>query len=258
MTDTRIATCEEVIAELWIFYAHETGRSLTECVTLISPEMSIEKLLRLDSDLDWKGFFQHFGIQCPESFVGTPLNAQCTVRDFAQYLAGQIEVPIPRPVTILGKPCLSAGLFMEIKDQLVQKGERENDISPSSNIEPFLVRHHDLFRKVRWYAPGKLPALNVRNRITELGCLEFFLIPIATAIYNGLTSKFAPEMPSAWIYSLGLFIGSLICIAVGTIFRNQLAHASFEGLTDFRSLVNVLLDRPQIRNRKQRVTWNMQ
>jgi hypothetical protein len=253
MTESRKATPEEVLEELRVFGRDYLGFSSEVVRQKMTHETSFDDFNKLvGDDFDWIHLIRHLGISIPEHF-GQSWKSISTLGDLCIFLAAQIEIPSINSVSILGKPCASAGLFLDLKRQLIESGESESKIAPSTPIAPYLARQKDLFAKIRWYAPGKLPLLRVRNRPLEWGCLSLLGINFFGLIYGFFQKQLFPDLPPITSWAVGLGVFSACLIAFGILFRRDVERATLEGLTDFRSLVDALLDRPSTRKPKLQI-----
>ena len=86
-----------------------------------------------------------------------------TMADLCTFLAARVRLPQARPASVLGRPCLEAGVFLTIRSLLERDGVDVSSVAPSTPLHEYTRRHpHVFFNSVFALAPGALPAARVR------------------------------------------------------------------------------------------------
>ncbi len=191
---------------------------------MIRFEMSVEEwqnALDLYADTAWsewkwigRTFNDYFRISVPDrewKAVLKPTRSS-TLRQVCELIASRAEVNEIRPTAILGKPCLSAGAFLAVRDTLSRVGVDVADLRPSTPLGPLLKRHRDLFeQEMKKLAPGRLPQVVTKDhllarmfhRLMGLGLLMLLAIPVGLALWA--VAAFLPR-PAPVLISLGTWL----------------------------------------------------
>jgi hypothetical protein len=167
-----------------------------------------------------------------------------TVADVCELIAKYARRPVARVVTILGRRCADASMFLAIRTLLVKAGADEDSIGPSTELAEYTKNYLTTFdRQIRLLAPSqRLSATIVRN--TSLVQLErvikysmFYLVGAAAVAL--LLPAFAE------VCMLCSFFAGLIAVVVGTIavIVGELTPAcvTFGELQTFRDLAQCLV-----------------
>lgn len=81
--------------------------------------------------------------------------ARRTVGELCERIAESAECVEPQPVTLLGRPCLSAGTFLTLRTLLARAGVESNQIMPSTHLFPYLHNSsRPLYLVLYQLAPG--------------------------------------------------------------------------------------------------------
>jgi hypothetical protein len=160
-----------------------------------------------------------------------------TVRELCADLAARIEVPVSEPVTILGRSCETAGMFLMMKDVLANHGADVSNLAPSSPIEEIARTHPLILNRIRLSHVGRLPTPYFDSPALRIGCL----VSLATSlgfILSGL-------LMSGW--QKGLLLGVIPFAAFILLtycgFGSQ-RIVRFPGIVTFRDFIHAAFDKP--------------
>jgi hypothetical protein len=172
-----------------------------------------------------------------------------TVGELCERIASAVEVVVPQPVTVLGRPCLSAGAFLAIRTLLAKAGADASAIAPSSPLTPLVCRFPGTFsgRIVPMMDGPAFVLVSAAARRADRLRLLFAVI----AVFGGLI-LLAAATPVARFVSFRLS-GACIAGGIGCFWfvrwclissRELVRQVELPGLHDFRDLVNRILNRP--------------
>ena len=109
---------------------------------ILKRETKIWELQEAQDLLPWDkyGDFlnQMFKIQVPRKNWKTILESENTLGNLCDFLSTVAKKEIHKPITILGKECLSASIFLTLKNNLKNKGVNVENLKPSTNIAEFI------------------------------------------------------------------------------------------------------------------------
>lgn len=207
----------------------------------IRPAASLSELAALDSELDWFLVLRYFGLWDSKWMAALPKDA--TVADLCVALADQVAVLAVEPVTVLGKPCLSAGAFLTICRLLANSGEDVTRLGPSTPLSDYLWRRPKVFEQtLPLMAPGRVPPLRFRNYALGRRLLGVF----AAVVLAGLAYLLRQPVPaaSAVLFAAALKLGVVDLLLIPLAARRRNYAVEFGGLHDFRDVVDAMLGRP--------------
>ena len=245
---TRRLTAEEILASLTDAYAlnanfNDNSPYLTNAV---HAEMTVEEYCDDMEVYDAREFLNHWfdlSLSREESWaVGTPTRQQ-TLRELCEFYATRAEARAIDPVTVLGRPCLSAGAFLSVRTMLAEAGADVSRLAPSSPLGPYLRKHFMIFaRDISKLSPGTFPRIEEDERPTisvpYLGTGAVILAGLL-ALVMVLDRQFlnccSPLLAIA-------FIPAILVLWLRARALRQTAE--LPGVYDFRDLVDKLLNRP--------------
>lgn len=159
-----------------------------------------------------------------------------TLGEVCQHLAQVARIEALEPLPMLGKPCLSAGVFLTIRSILARDGADVSNLRPSSLLKPFLRHHYSTFMcHIAKLAPGRLPVLQIHRPFQDsLVKLGFF----------GLLLCIAGYCWGSYFGVSGLIILLLTQLGIMCTAAWPPANVELGDLRDFRDLVRMLLMPP--------------
>jgi hypothetical protein len=184
---------------------------------------------------DWEIFF---GCHCRDVSEWEKTGAsRCTFRGLADFIGERLNPVSLEPLTLLGKPCLTAGIFRGLEQLAVQVNPRVVRFAPSTSIRQCLhgVRLRRFWNRLRWMIEDQIPPpprLDVRSEAFFNSLLLKFIIPLLIA---GARRDWA-GMIVAFIVSFVL----LIPIGVMVEFINARLNPLPEGIETFGDLARIL------------------
>lgn len=241
------------IRQIW---AEQVG-----CEDPIEPEMRIDEHLKaagLFDELDFADLFfvieRHFGFHCSREewleFCGFEgrnaeewqrmVGPRFTFAALVRFIAERVDVISFESITILGKPCATAGAFRGIEQLAYQINENVERFGPSTAIRERLrgYKLYQFWQRLRWISAGKLPAPR-RIEITKRSLKRAVLFKIALAVFGAALS-------GAWKSLVpGIFAGFLLIIpyviAIGFI-NTRLINPLPSGIKTFGDLARELAE----------------
>ena len=156
-----------------------------------------------------------------------------TLSEVCNLIAAHATRPVIRSITMLGKPCDTAGAFLTVRHLLSQAGADGDNIAPSTSLSPFLREFPFVFLgPVSQLAPGALPPLKIRKSFYN-AAVAGFAISLLLVFVNAIVGR--PE----WSVLFGLSaIISYVLICVAASCRPE--SVEFGNLKTFRDLACVL------------------
>jgi len=154
-----------------------------------------------------------------------------TLGDLCEFLAPRIKLCRARPAKVLGRECLSAGVFLTVRSILQQHGCDISELAPSSELAPFTRRQPDVFlRQISQLAPNALPKVKLSSPESNAATYGV-LVGLALLMFGSLAKSvfdFAPRMA---------LLGGLLFVAayLGTWILGP-SSVSFGSLVTFRDL----------------------
>jgi hypothetical protein len=253
---TRRLTVEEVLERLRALAACVSDRSNIDFETTVS---DYSERLELGDDLSvWNSPEEHelarvLEATCcvrPDDWPHVLLPSEVrTLRDVCEHVAANTHVVVPEPVTVLGRPCLSAGTFLAVRTLLGQAGADVGDLGPSSPLEPYIRAHPQVFRRdIGWMVPPTMFfQIPLSARRWDCG-----LLAVAVCCVLGFCAALIGfSLAAASMSILGVVIATVCLLAAtcGVIASYQASQRfaeqiEFPGLRDFRDLTNTILNRP--------------
>lgn len=234
-------TQEQILSGIRIFWREEL-----DCKSPIDPDRSfIEQLkaaYKFDDDfrLVPPGLERLFGFSCPvrqwEDFLGIRLewrthlgvyflenpctwekkNApRLTFRALAEFIREQLNPIALEPVTLLGKPCLTAGIFRGLEQLAAQVNPKVTPFAPSTPIRQCLrgVLLRRFWDRLRWMIEDQIP-LPPKLNLSERDCLTSLVIKFGVGplialwrrdlegLLVGVLWTFMLLFPMVWIMGL--------------------------------------------------------
>ena len=209
-------TQEQILSGIRIFWRETLG-----CDSPIDPEMSMIEQLKsvgLYEDLDFTdvcvGLQRLFGFisywEEWDAFLGIPIKdpdewektvaPRLTFRALAEFIREQLKLISFEPITLLGKPCLTAGVFRGIERLAVQVYPRVRRFAPSTPIHQCLrgVRCYLFWNRLRWMVHDELPPL-ATIRFNSRGFLHSLSFKVAIGV-----------MIALWTRDLNGFLGGIV------------------------------------------------
>lgn len=153
-----------------------------------------------------------------------------TVGDVCDLIARYAQLPRVRPVRVLGKECLPAGVFLTVRTYLAAAGADVRNVAPSTPLAEYTRRYAGVFLgPVSQFAPGTLPPVRIRRPIYDLSLLAF----MASSVGIGVASCIRLDAVTALcaIVAVVSYLG--IWIAARCVLP---ASVEFQGLRTFRDL----------------------
>jgi hypothetical protein len=182
---------EQIFCGLRMWWHESLG-----CKSSIAPDVDIDEALLAEGiwhEIDFadmydelKEFFgfpraldewvDHFRLTSP-----TEDAPKFTFRALAEYIQARVEAVAMGPITILGKPCATAGVFRGLEGHVRQIDRNVERFGPSTPIRERLRGNalHQFCRKLHWVSLGRVPAPPVPSGIrlaifvTLVGALMF-------------------------------------------------------------------------------------
>jgi hypothetical protein len=172
---------------------------------------------------------RHFGFSCAmeewKIFLGLHIQSldewqrdiapRLTFRALADFIRERLKPISFEPITLLGKPCLTAGIFRSLERLVEQIHPKATRFAPSTPIRARLrgVRLHRFWSRLRWMLHDQLPPA---PRITLTGrgflhslylkCLIGTLIILwkrdPRGLFAGFAATFFLLIPVAWAVEL--------------------------------------------------------
>lgn len=185
-------TQEQILSGLYIFLREDFG-----CKTLIDPDLRIDEFFKADGiweELDTgelaEELSNYFGFSCSldewEAFFGWTTSAHArnveeweqlfaphfTFRGLADFIRERAEPISFEPLTLLGKPCITAGIFRGLERLTEQIHPVASRFAPSTSIRACLrgSRLRRFWNRLRWMTEDRIPA---PPRI-KFGCGGFY------------------------------------------------------------------------------------
>ena len=187
-----------------------SGETLTFDIT-ISEWVNICDLL--ESKALAKSYHESFQLNTPLVDLELILRqSENDLRSFCNYLSEHAVKQSISPITIMGRPCITASIFKTLTANLQAKGVASKNIRPSSKIAPLFRKHGPvLLEEVSKLAPGSLSKFDYcDNWIVKTG-LAFNLFFFFTIIFIPMIWHFQ------WILLLPLCIGISLTV-IGNMF----------------------------------------
>ena len=212
------------------------------------PEADPDAVLTLDTTVaewrnacdlvGWRGLGRalndYWDIRCTDRQWETVLTpaSQRTLRDVCSVIASHATRQVIRPVTLLGKPCDTAGAFLTVRSLLRQAGADVRPVRPSTPLAPYLRQHVEVFLgPISRLAPGALPPVEIRTPLYDRAVIGF----VASLVLIILGWLVSPLCAALGAVSAGFFY-ALVWVAA----KSRPASVEFGGVQTFRDLAMVL------------------
>lgn len=203
---------EQILCGLQIIWKEVLG-----CVSPFDPDLSLIEQMKAEGiyeEIDLYDVFfrlkRDFGFQCAweewDTFLGlhvrdphqwnTKVAPRLTFRALAEFIRERLEPISLEPITILGKSCLTAGIFRALERLAGQVHPKVRRFGPSTPIRTRLrgSHLHTFWNRLRWITKGRVP---LPYRITPWRG-GFFVLICAAALFLAL---FKPDLQGLWISS---------------------------------------------------------
>jgi hypothetical protein len=160
---------------------------------------------------------------------------QRTLLDVCTLIASRANRPVIRAITMLGKPCNTAGAFLTVRHFLSQAGADASQIGPSTELSPFLRTYlGEFLGPISRLAPGRLPPVAIRTSFYHSAVVGF-AISLLFVLVTALVGR--PEC-TALATMFAIVFYPLIWIAA----RRRPEDVQFGELKTFRDLAYLLTD----------------
>lgn len=242
-------TQEQILCGLHIFWREHLG-----CESPCEPDMSVIEQLKdegIYEDIDLADVLfclkRLFGFQCAweewDTFWGIPIQdpdewnrgvaPRLTFRALAEFIREQLEPIYLEPITILGKPCRTAGIFRALERLAGQVHPKVSRFGPSTPIRARLrgSRLHKFWDRLRWITKDQIP---LPYRI-KLGCGGFY-VKIGIGLSIALWKR---DLEGLWI-SLGVTALLLLPTALLVGFLNSQLNPLPKEIQTFGDLARYL------------------
>lgn len=147
------------------------------------------------------------------------------------------KAPRVRPVNLLGRACVPAGVFLTIRSELAAAGADVAEVAPSTPVAEYARRHFPvILGPVARLAPGALPVVKIRHP-HYWACLHVLLVSIAVMVVAWCAGLTAVGVAAFWT-ALASY-GALCFVAL----RVLPTSVGFEGIVTFRDLANTIAAR---------------
>ncbi len=246
-------TQEQILIGLGIYWHEYLG-----CDSPIDPDMSFIDQLRVEGlyeDIDFtdvrRGLQRLFGFTCSrsewETFLGTHLKDPgtwektippwLTFRVLADFIGEHLKPVSFEPMTLLGKPCLTAGIFRGLERLAVQVNPRVQRFAPSTPIRQRLrgVRFYIFWNRLRWMLQDQLPPPQT-IRFLSRGFLHSLSFKVAIGVMIALWKRDLDGFLAGIAVTLSLLVPVGWLAAVINWWRNPLP----EGIETFGDLAYVV------------------
>jgi len=219
---------------------------------IIHPEMTVadwcEAADWIDGPEMGKGLNDYFGIEFTgEEWRGVlEPSRKRTLRGVCDLVASKARVDEVREVSLFGRPCVSAAVFLAVRTYLSRAGADVRHLKPSTPLAGYLGEscYSVFYRDLPKIAPSRVPSLDFeRSRIEAwllclfLGC--FFLV-LALASVATCTGNVAFGFAILPLYVLG----SAALFGFLTFTRRPPKRTRLGSLYNFGDLVRTMLGEP--------------
>ncbi|MCY2930018.1 MAG: hypothetical protein NTV86_11090 [Planctomycetota bacterium] len=243
-TTTRPATPEDVLGELVAQHRQtcEWGYAdpvvtLTFATTIAEWREATDMIQSLELGQTVGGLW---GIQCSDQEWRSVLEPEKrrTLGEFCRFIAARATMPVVGPLTILGRPCRPAAMFLAIRRCLEKAGADVTGLTPSTPLEEYVQEYYATFLcDIDRLAPGRLPLVKIqykRRTSWRTAMWPVLLLPGLAVI----------SFPETFTHLIGFgralaILGGILLL--GRLFGPPCSHrASFGDLQTFRDLAVAL------------------
>jgi len=192
-----------------------------------------------------------FGFKCPkkewDTFLGLHIKdpsewektiaPRLTFRALAEFIREKLEPISFEPITMLGKPCLTAGVFRGLERLTKQIDPKVRQFAPSTPIRARLrgFRLRSFWSKLQWIMEDQLPdppQITFRSR----GCLHSLIFKLGTGLLIALWQRDLAGL----LEGLGVTVALFIPVGVVVAFINAQLNPLPKGIETFGDLARVL------------------
>jgi len=200
----------------------------------------------------WKSVTSFFRVSIPYKRWKSAVRPERThrLRELCELIASEAVVEEIRPITVFGRACRPAGVFLAIRNALRDAGIDTTNLRPSTSLRPTLKRYRWSFQQeMAKLAPGKLPLVKVRehalvrasNILIALGLLSLIGALLAAVLLRVLAWAQVPFGDFALAVTLvAALAGPAMALAgaIGAYATNSLlpSDAELGHLETFRDL----------------------
>jgi len=125
------------------------------------------------SNLEWKNVLE------PSS--------EKTLFKLCTFIANKAERNEIKPFNIFGTHCKTAGVFISVRKALKDAGIPTEDIKPSSELEPILIKYgFDFIREVGKLAPNVLPPVKIKSSFLQMMGYWVVLVGVILGFSNAI------------------------------------------------------------------------
>lgn len=248
-------TQEQILSGIRIFWRESLG-----CESPFDPDASFvvqfnaeRKNLFLVLDLDdvFFGLETHFGFHCPskewEAFMAFPtqdlrewektIAPRLTFRALADFIRERLNPIFLEPITMLGKPCLTAGIFRAL-EQLAEKiNPKVSRFAPSTPIRARLPGYclRTFWDELRWIMEDQLPP-PPKIILSSRGFFRSLYFKLSIGLLIALWRRDLDGLLAGISVTFALFIPVGVIVA----YINTLLNPLPEGIETFGDLARVL------------------
>jgi hypothetical protein len=232
---TTPATSDDVLAVLLEHHRQYGGPDLPEHTPFLSRESTIAQYERTcwadEYPLTHRHINRIFRTNYSERQMLKLLQPKRkrTLGELCDAIAPGASIPRIDPVTVCGATSESAGAFLVIRKLFADAGANAREITPSSPIEPYLREHPDVYARLGYLAPGRVPTPTFVSP-TYIGLTWMWLIGKAMLILGWITHNTNLRL-------MGLLnIGVVFVAAISVGRRIKPARIQLGWLQTFRDL----------------------
>jgi acyl carrier protein len=185
---------------------------------------------------EWNDYFG-VSVRDVEEWKKT-VSPRLTFRALADFIRERLNPIALEPVTLLGKPCLTAGVFRGLEQLAVQVNPRVGRFAPSTPIRQCLrgARLHRFWNRLRWMLEDQLPP-SPEIHFGSRGLLHSLIFKLGAGLTIALWRRDLPGAIFGILTTLALFIPvGMIVDSINKCLMNPLP----EGIETFGDLAGVL------------------
>jgi hypothetical protein len=172
-----------------------------------------------------------------------------TLQGVCELIASEARVPEMRAVTVLGRACRPAGVFLALREGLRLSGIDVTKLRPSTPLAPMLRRHFtEVVSEVMKVAPGALPPLRWKWTLADKVFAWIVFWPFVVALAAGIAGSIGLWcLPDGWRVAAAYtaFVGWTVCLIelIPLLLGSLLLPTSLRlgELHDFRDLCYTML-----------------
>lgn len=187
---------------------------------------------------DWKGMEANFNrifdtaISADEWLSVLEPASEKTLGELCDFLTPYLKRKIAKPFNVWGKECQEAAVFLKIRSVLAENGVDVSELTPSSSLDEYALKHTDLFEnEISRLAPGSFPQVEYKWRSLNKYPLFILFLPIMSI------SIIVTIVLSYYLGHKGwLFLNLITCMIFESDYIDKPISASFSGLKTFKDL----------------------